>query len=59
MLRFGWGTGGGYHTFSIFCSDFVLLIIVLSWLVYMIVCCVCFIVPFLLSLSVVPLIRGY
>ena len=30
----GGGTGGGYHTFSIDCSDFVLLLIILSWLVH-------------------------
>ena len=37
----------GYQIFSMFCSVFVLLLIVLSWLVHD--CCVCFIVPFLLN----------
>ena len=46
------------YFFSIFCSVFVQLLIVLSWLV-MIVCCVCFIARFLLSLSLVPLFRHY
>ena len=51
------GTGGAF-IFFVFCSVFVLLLIVLScW--YMIVSCVCFTVPFLLSLSLVPLIRCY
>ena len=30
----GGGTGGGYHSFSIFCSVLMLLLIVLSWLVH-------------------------
>ena len=47
----------GCHTFSIFCSVFVLLLIVLSWLEHD--SCVCFIVPCLLSLSLVLLIRHY
>ena len=41
-----WGLRGGigcrYHIFSIFCSVFVLLLIVLSWLVHD-NCCLCFI----------------
>ena len=53
------GRGGGYHFFFIF---FVLLLscykIVLSWLVHD-SCCICFFVHFLLSLSLVPLIRCY
>ena len=38
----GGGIGSRYHIFSIFCSVFVLLLIVLSWLVHD-NCCVCFI----------------
>ena len=49
------GTWGWYHSFSIFCYVFVLLLIVLLWLMHG--SCVCFFVPFLLSLSLVPLIR--
>ena len=43
--------------FSLFCSVFVLLLFVLSWLVHG--SCVYFIVPFLLSLSLVLLTRHY
>ena len=43
--------------FYLFCSVYVLLI-VLSWVVHD-SCCVCFLVHFLLSLSLVPLIRHY
>ena len=49
MLGFGWETGGGYHIFSIFCSVFVLLFIVLLWLEHD-CCCVCFIVLFFICL---------
>ena len=38
---------------SVFCLVFVLLLIVFSWLVHD-SCCVYFIVPFFLSLSLVP-----
>ena len=51
----------GRHRLSsifFFCSDFVLLLIVLSWLVHD-SCCVCFLVRFLFSLSLVPVIRPY
>ena len=46
-----------YHIFSIFRSIFVQLIIVFSWLVGS--CCVCFIVPFLLVLSLIRLLRRH
>ena len=46
------------YFFIFYCSVFVLLSIVLSWLVHD-NCCVCFVVCFLLSLPVVPLIRHY
>ena len=52
----GGGTASGYHIFLFSFSVFVLLLIVLSWLV---LCCVFLIVSFLLSLSLVPLIRCY
>ena len=59
ILGFEWqGTESGYHSFSIFCSVFALLVIVLPWLVHG-SCCVSCIVSFLLSLSLVPLIRRY
>ena len=54
------GTGGGYHIFSIFCSAFVLLLIVVSCLVnesflpLFHSSCFCF-----FFLSLVPLIRRY
>ena len=51
------GQGGGYHSFSSF-SVFLLLLIVLAWVVRD-SCCVCFIVSYLLSLSMAPLIRCY
>ena len=56
MLGFGWGTRVGYHSFSILCYAFVLLLIVLSCLVHD-SCCVCFMISFWISLSLVPLIR--
>ena len=56
MLWFGWLTGGGYDSYSFFCSVFLLLLNVLSWLVCD-KCCVCLIASFLLSLLLVPLIR--
>ena len=34
VLRLGWGDRGGYHIFSVFCSVFGLLLIVLLWLVH-------------------------
>ena len=34
MLGLGGGTGGGYHSFSIFYSVLVWLLIVLSWQVH-------------------------
>ena len=46
-----------YHIFSIFRSIFVQLIIVFSWLVGS--CCVCFVVPFLLVLSLIRLLRRH
>ena len=46
------------HGFSIFCFVFVLLLIFLSRLVHN-SCCICFIISFLLSLSLVPLIKCY
>ena len=52
------GQGVGILSFLFF-----ILFLCFCWLFfhgwYMIVCCVCFIVPFLLSLSLVPLIRRY
>ena len=57
MLGFGWGIMGGYHIFSTFCSVFVLLLIVISWLVHD-SCFVCFYVLFFkLSLYLIPLTR--
>ena len=53
------GLGGGTESimfFFFFYSGFMLLIIVLSWLVHDSFCVSCF-VPFLLSLSLVPIIR--
>ena len=50
--------GLGIIFFIFFYSVFVLLLIVLSLLVHD-SCCVCFFVPFLLSLSLVPLIMHY
>ena len=41
---------GGYHIFSIFCSAFVLLLLVLSWLIHD-SSCIGFIRHFMLSLS--------
>ena len=58
MLGFDWVTGGGYHISYNFCSDFVLLLVVLSRLLHS-NCCVCFFVHFLLSLTLVCLIRCY
>ena len=48
---------GGYDRFSNF-SVFLLLLIVLAWVVHD-SCCVCFIVSYLLSLCMIPLIRCY
>ena len=54
-----WGLGGAmrseYHIFSIFCSLFVLFLIVLSWLTHD-DCCVCFFFDFV---SLVPFISHY
>ena len=62
MLGFGWGNKdckeNKDHFFSIFCSVFALLLIVILWLIHD-SCCVCFIVPFLLSLSLFLLVRRY
>ena len=45
------GQGGGYHTFSIFCSVFVLLLIAFSWLVHDTLFCLfhCFFFTFFVS----------
>ena len=58
MLGFEWGDSGWVAFFLFSCSNFVLLLIGLSWLVHN-SCCVCFLVCFLLSLSLAPLIRHY
>ena len=57
ILGFGWGDRGGYHIFSIFCSVFVLLLTVLSWLVHDSLLCLFHCSIF--ALSLVPLIRRY
>ena len=54
----GGHTRDGYHFLRFFGFVLVLLLIIISWLVHD-SCCVCFLVCFLLSFSLHPLIRHY
>ena len=58
MLGFGWRDRGWVSHFISFSPVFVLLLIVLLWLIHDSLL-LSFIVPVLLSLSLVPLIRHY